>query len=90
MKMMQRSLIESSNLQSMTLTSPDHSHMRRVSSTGDLHSLETKQTLSSSPLATEGSFMEEANFKVGRYSPEERKQKILRYKLQSKEDTKKF
>ncbi|KAJ0716504.1 putative transcription factor C2C2-CO-like family [Helianthus annuus] len=83
MKMMQRSLIESSNLQSMTLTSPDHSHMRRVSSTGDLHSLETKQTnqtLSSSPLATEGSFMEEANFKVGRYSPEERKEKILRYK----------
>ncbi|KAI3828812.1 hypothetical protein L1987_02922 [Smallanthus sonchifolius] len=86
-KMMQRSLIESSNLQSLTLTSPDHGfssgHMRRVSSTGDLQSLETdqtSQTLSSSPLATKGSFMEEANLKVGRYSPEERKIRILRYK----------
>ncbi|KAI3703453.1 hypothetical protein L1987_73537 [Smallanthus sonchifolius] len=91
-KMMQRSLIESSNLQSLTLTSPDHgfysSHMRRVSSTGDLQNLETNQTsqtlssspLATSPLATKGSFMEEADLKVGRYSPEERKMRILRYK----------
>ncbi|KAK9048797.1 hypothetical protein SSX86_032236 [Deinandra increscens subsp. villosa] len=80
------SLIESSNLQSQFLISPDHgfsstsSHMRRVCSTGDLQSLKNSQrsqTLSSSPL---GSFMEEANFKVGRYSPEERKERILRYK----------
>ncbi|KAI3756414.1 hypothetical protein L1987_56234 [Smallanthus sonchifolius] len=83
------SLIESSNLQSQFLTSPDHgsssssSHMRRVCSTGDLQSLKVgqqSQRLSSSPLGTEGSFMEEANFKVGRYSPEERKERILRYK----------
>ncbi|XP_076953266.1 uncharacterized protein LOC143627302 [Bidens hawaiensis] len=83
------SLIESSNLPSMFLTSPDHgftsssSHMRRVCSTGDLQSLKNNhrnQALSSSPLAMEGSLMEEANFKVGRYSPEERKERILRYK----------
>ncbi|KAD4178383.1 hypothetical protein R6Q59_021974 [Mikania micrantha] len=83
------SLIESSNLQSQYLTSPDHgfssssSHMRRVCSTGDLQSLkdsQRSQILSSSPLGTEGSFMEEANFKVGRYSSEERKERISRYK----------
>ncbi|CAH1453637.1 unnamed protein product [Lactuca virosa] len=81
------SLIESSNLHSQVLTSPDHgfssSHMRRVCSTGDLQSLRPNQRserLSSSPLATEGSLMEEANFKVGRYSPEERKERILKYK----------
>ncbi|XP_076950525.1 uncharacterized protein LOC143623520 [Bidens hawaiensis] len=53
---------------------------RRACSTGDLHSLETSKTLSSSPLGTEGLLMEEANFKVGRYNPEERKERILRYK----------
>nr|XP_043630795.1 zinc finger protein CONSTANS-LIKE 5 [Erigeron canadensis] len=81
------SLIESSNYDSKVLKSNDHdfsaNHMRRVCSTGDLQSLKTNQTyqkLSSSPLATEGSFMEEANFKVGRYSQEERKERILRYK----------
>ncbi|KAI3505122.1 hypothetical protein L1887_27037 [Cichorium endivia] len=81
------SLIESSNLHSQGLTSPDHgfasSHMRRVCSTGDLQSSKSNKTgerLSSSPLAMEGSFMEESNFKVGRYSPEERKERILRYK----------
>ncbi|KAK9067967.1 hypothetical protein SSX86_012078 [Deinandra increscens subsp. villosa] len=84
-KMMQRGLIESSNLHSLSLTSPDHgclssSHMRRVCSTGDLHSLETKKALAPSALATQGSLIDEANFKVGRYSPEERKQRILRYK----------
>ncbi|KAL4565498.1 hypothetical protein LXL04_029596 [Taraxacum kok-saghyz] len=81
------SLIESSNLHSLSLTSPDHgftsNHMRRVCSTGDLQSLKPNQRgekLSSSPLATEGSFVEEVNFKVGRYSPEERKERILKYK----------
>ncbi|XP_071727617.1 uncharacterized protein [Rutidosis leptorrhynchoides] len=80
-------LIESSNLHSQVLTSPDHglssSHMRRVCSAGDLHSLksnQTSQSLSPSPLASEGSFMEAPNFKVGRYSPEERKERIWRYK----------
>ncbi|KAI3792411.1 hypothetical protein L2E82_06288 [Cichorium intybus] len=80
-------LIESSNLHSQLVTSPDHSfsssHMRRVCSTGDLQSPKVNQTsqrLSSSPLATESSFMEDANFKVGRYNAEERKEKILRYR----------
>nr|XP_043622664.1 uncharacterized protein LOC122594252 [Erigeron canadensis] len=70
------------------LTSHDHSfsstHMRRASSTGDLQSpnvSQTSQRLSTSPLATKStSFMEEANFKVGRYNAEERKDKISRYR----------
>ncbi|KAI3691802.1 hypothetical protein L6452_31604 [Arctium lappa] len=45
-----------------------------------LNSKETSERLSSSALGTEGSFMEEANFKVGRYSAEERKERILRYR----------
>ncbi|CAI9288853.1 unnamed protein product [Lactuca saligna] len=80
-------LIESQNLQAQSLTSPDqnfsYSHMRRVCSTGDLQSPkinQTSQRLSSSPLATESSFMDEANFKVGRYNAEERKEKIMRYR----------
>ncbi|KAL4592548.1 hypothetical protein LXL04_005548 [Taraxacum kok-saghyz] len=80
-------LIESANLHSQVVTSPDHSfsstHMRRVCSTGDLQSPKVNQTsqrLSSSPLSTESSFMEEANFKVGRYNAEERKEKIMRYR----------
>ncbi|KAJ9555138.1 hypothetical protein OSB04_009752 [Centaurea solstitialis] len=79
--------IESPNLNSQLLTSPDNcfssTHMRRVCSTGDLHSPKVNQTsqrLSSSPLATESSFMEDANFKVGRYNAEERKEKILKYR----------
>ncbi|KAF5816035.1 putative transcription factor C2C2-CO-like family [Helianthus annuus] len=74
------SLIESSSLHDFSSSS---SHMRKVCSAGDLQSLKNNhrsQTLSSSPLATEGSLMEEGNFKVGRYSPEERKERILRYK----------
>jgi hypothetical protein len=34
----------------------------------------------SGPLATESSFMEETNFKVGRYSAEERKERISKYR----------
>ncbi|KAK1436249.1 hypothetical protein QVD17_02028 [Tagetes erecta] len=77
------------NLNSLVLTSSDNcfssSHMRRVCSTGDLQSPkfnEASQRLSSSPLATEGSllFMDETNFKVGRYNAEERKEKILKYR----------
>ncbi|XP_024958758.1 putative zinc finger protein CONSTANS-LIKE 11 isoform X2 [Cynara cardunculus var. scolymus] len=44
------------------------------------NSKQTNEGLSSSALATEGSFMEEASFKVGRYSAEERKERILRYR----------
>ncbi|KAK4400875.1 hypothetical protein Sango_1193600 [Sesamum angolense] len=35
---------------------------------------------STSPLSTDKSFMEESNFKVGRYSAEERKERIDRYR----------
>lgn len=42
--------------------------------------LQTGNALSSSPLSTEKSFMDEANFKVGRYSAEERKERIQRYR----------
>lgn len=42
---------------------------------------ETRNVLSSTPLSTEGcSLMEEPNFKVGRYSAEERKERIHRYR----------
>ncbi|CAK9141923.1 unnamed protein product [Ilex paraguariensis] len=81
------SLLESPNFQTQVFSSPENSfttgQMRRVCSTGDLQKIKTAQTshmLSSSPLATERSFMEEANFKVGRYSAEERKEKIHRYR----------
>ncbi|KAJ0857244.1 putative transcription factor C2C2-CO-like family [Helianthus annuus] len=79
-------LIDAPYLDSRVLTSSDHSfssNMRRVCSTGDLHSQkvkETSQRLSSSPLSTESSFMEETNFKVGRYNAEERKEKIMKYR----------
>lgn len=42
--------------------------------------MQTRNVLSSSPLSGEKSFMEEANFKVGRYSAEERKERIDRYR----------
>ncbi|PSS09393.1 Zinc finger protein [Actinidia chinensis var. chinensis] len=81
------SLMESPNFQPQIMSSPENSfstgQMRRVFSTGDLQkikSTEANQRLSSSPLATESSFIEEANFKVGRYSAEERKERIHRYR----------
>ncbi|KAG8374994.1 hypothetical protein BUALT_Bualt10G0053400 [Buddleja alternifolia] len=78
-------VLESQNL---LLSSPEGSfssgQMRRVCSTGDLQKvkidMQTRNVLSSSPLSTEKSFMEEANFKVGRYSAEERKERIDRYR----------
>ncbi|CAN4077689.1 unnamed protein product [Withania somnifera] len=85
------SLIESPNYQtSATLSSPDENsfscgQMRRVCSTGDLQKLKTSQirnTLSSSSLSGERTFIEEAAniIKVGRYSAEERKERIHRYR----------
>ncbi|KAI7995178.1 Zinc finger protein CO3 [Camellia lanceoleosa] len=81
------SLMESSIFQPQVMSSPENNFstglIRRASSTGDLQKIKTNQAnqrLSSSPLATESSFMEEANFKVGRYSAEERKERIHRYK----------
>ncbi|KAF8013389.1 hypothetical protein BT93_I1285 [Corymbia citriodora subsp. variegata] len=69
------------------LSSPEHcllgGQIRRACSTGDLQSTGMAQTTPqsfSSPLATETSFTEEPNAKVGRYSAEERKEKILKYK----------
>ncbi|XP_062147113.1 uncharacterized protein LOC133854859 [Alnus glutinosa] len=57
--------------------------MRRVCSTGDLQNTKaphaTQRSFSSS-LAVESSFIEETNFKVGRYSAEERKEKISKYR----------
>lgn len=76
------SLMESPNFHTQVLSSSS-GQMRRVCSTGDLHSIKTsqmRQRLSSSPLATESSFMEEANSKVGKYSAEERKERIQRYR----------
>ncbi|KAG6389272.1 hypothetical protein SASPL_150737 [Salvia splendens] len=59
-------------------------HMRRVCSTGDLQKMKSdfqpRSALSSSALTAEKSFIEEANFKVGRYSAEERKERIDRYR----------
>ncbi|GAA0170628.1 hypothetical protein LIER_24851 [Lithospermum erythrorhizon] len=82
-------LMESTNFQNHVVSSPESSNfssnqMRRVCSTGDLHSMKTSQTrnvLSSSPLSTERSFIEDSvNMKVGKYSAEERKERIGRYR----------
>ncbi|GFP88910.1 zinc finger protein constans-like 5 [Phtheirospermum japonicum] len=82
-------VFESQDLQNQILSSPETGfsaggQIRRVCSTGDLQNvktnMETKNVLSSSPLSTEKSLMEEANFKVGRYSAEERKERIDRYR----------
>ncbi|XP_010255274.1 PREDICTED: uncharacterized protein LOC104596005 [Nelumbo nucifera] len=83
------SLVENPNseIQFVAVGSPENNKlsipMRRVCSTGDLQRINGTQVthgLSSSPLGTENSFMEEASLKVGRYSAEERKQRILRYR----------
>ncbi|XP_021820865.1 putative zinc finger protein CONSTANS-LIKE 11 [Prunus avium] len=74
------SLMESSTFQNQALSSPENSflagQMRRVSSTGDLQNFRTARN------PRESSVMEEAaaNFKMGRYSAEERKEKISKYR----------
>ncbi|KAL2544212.1 CCT motif family protein [Forsythia ovata] len=81
-------LFESHNLQNQLLNSPESSfscgQMRRVCSTGDLQKMkakmQTRNMLSSSPLSTVKSLIEEANVKAGRYSAEERKERIDRYR----------
>lgn len=75
------SIFESNNLHPQIF----EGQIRRVCSTGDLHKMKTNMQSrtvlsSSSPLSAEKSFMEEANFKVGRYSAEERKERIDRYR----------
>ncbi|XP_050378214.1 two-component response regulator-like APRR5 [Argentina anserina] len=75
------SLMESPNFQSQaaSLSSPESSyltsHMRRVSSTGDLQNSRTARN------PRESTAMEEAgNFKMGKYTAEERKERISKYK----------
>ncbi|KAL1225593.1 Zinc finger protein CONSTANS-LIKE 5 [Cardamine amara subsp. amara] len=74
-------MMDSSNLHYNTLNSPENAffsgQMRRVYSTGDLqNNIEMKRSSenTSAPLS------EEHNFKVGRYSAEERKEKISKYR----------
>ncbi|KAJ6714437.1 ZINC FINGER PROTEIN CONSTANS-LIKE 4 [Salix viminalis] len=82
------SLLESPNYQGQALSLPENNflagHLRRVCSTGDLQNInktpQTKQRSFSSPLATESSFVEDSNFKAGRYSAEERKERISKYR----------
>eukprot|EP01018_Ginkgo_biloba_P029937 Gb_36290 [translate_table: standard] len=61
---------------------PAFTSMRRVYSTGDIQTV-NEMPLGhgcGSPLTSEHSSYEDAGFKVGRYSVEERKQRIYRYK----------
>lgn len=70
------------------LSSPEHcllgGQFRRACSTGDLQqssvTLQSEPRSFSTPLAAESSLTEEANAKVGRYSAEERKERILKYR----------
>uniref|UniRef100_A0A6N2MD97 CCT domain-containing protein n=1 Tax=Salix viminalis TaxID=40686 RepID=A0A6N2MD97_SALVM len=81
-------LLESPNYQSQALSLPENDflagQLRRACSTGDLQNINraalTAERSFSSPLATESSFIEESNFKVGRYSAEERKERISKYR----------
>ncbi|KZV15358.1 zinc finger protein CONSTANS-like [Dorcoceras hygrometricum] len=79
------SVLETQNLHNQMLSPPAENsifssgQMRRVCSTGDLQNAKANHM----PKTSSGekySIMEEANFKVGRYSAEERKERIDRYK----------
>ncbi|KAK4260599.1 hypothetical protein QN277_003692 [Acacia crassicarpa] len=65
---------ETSFIQNQSLTSPDQTffipQMRRVCSTGDLQNIQETQT----------SNTEETSFKIGRYSAQERKERISKYR----------
>ncbi|XP_028799199.1 two-component response regulator-like APRR1 [Neltuma alba] len=67
-------LYETSFIQSHALSPPDHTffapQMRKVCSTGDLQNIQETQT----------SHTEETSFKVGRYSAQEKKEKISKYR----------
>ncbi|KAL0447918.1 UNVERIFIED_CONTAM: Zinc finger protein CONSTANS-LIKE 4 [Sesamum latifolium] len=58
--------------------------MTRICTTGDLQKgrtcVQTNNVSSTSPLPTDESFVEETSFKVCRYSAEERKERINRYR----------
>ncbi|KAL2902545.1 Zinc finger protein CONSTANS, partial [Bienertia sinuspersici] len=75
-------LLEVQNFQPEISSSFSNGHMRRVCSTGDLP-VGRACSSSASPLSGgggEGNMMEESNFKVGKYSAEERKERIDRYR----------
>ncbi|XP_010545551.1 PREDICTED: uncharacterized protein LOC104817876 isoform X2 [Tarenaya hassleriana] len=79
-------LVEPSNLHNQTLSSPENGflsgHMRRVCSTGDLQST-IRNLASQRSYSSENSsspFTEEPNFRIGRYSVEERKERISKYR----------
>ncbi|CAL9223956.1 unnamed protein product [Arabidopsis halleri] len=74
-------MMDSSNLNYNNLSSPENAffsgQMRRVYSTGDLqNNFEMQRSSENSTVP----FSEEQNFKVGRYSAEERKEKISKYR----------
>ncbi|XVE57923.1 hypothetical protein DITRI_Ditri04bG0128600 [Diplodiscus trichospermus] len=78
-------LMEPLNFQSQSLPEANFfaEQMRRASSTGDLESMKnvhTNQRSISTPFVIENSFLEEVPFKVGRYNPEERQEKISKYR----------
>ncbi|CAN0841229.1 hypothetical protein LINGRAHAP2_LOCUS3168 [Linum grandiflorum] len=74
--------------QNQLLSSPESNflagQLRRVCSTGDLQNTRRAKTMSqrslSSPLAMENSIREDSQMKVGRYSAEERQERILKYR----------
>ncbi|XP_061355304.1 two-component response regulator-like APRR5 [Gastrolobium bilobum] len=72
-------LIDSPKFQRHDTSSPEHTvfagQMRRVCSTGDLQNMQANHMSQ-----TEGPMLEEPNFKVGRYSAEEKKEKISKYR----------
>ncbi|XP_027362585.1 zinc finger protein CONSTANS-LIKE 10-like [Abrus precatorius] len=72
-------LMDFPNFQWHALNSPENTfvsgEMRRVCSTGDLQNMKATDMSH-----TESPFLEEANFKVGRYSAEERKERISKYR----------
>ncbi|XP_010533642.1 PREDICTED: uncharacterized protein LOC104809375 [Tarenaya hassleriana] len=76
-------LVESSNLHNQTLNSPENGflagHMRRVFSTGDLQNMRRSVGSNSRALGMENS-SSESNLKVGRYSAEERRERISKYR----------
>ncbi|XWS38334.1 hypothetical protein CRYUN_Cryun19dG0122400 [Craigia yunnanensis] len=81
------SLMEPQNFQGQALSMPENSffagQMRKVCSTGDLENMRnvpTNHRSISTPSAMENSFMEEAPFKVGSYNPEERQERISKYR----------
>ncbi|XP_074345706.1 zinc finger protein CONSTANS-LIKE 2-like [Apium graveolens] len=79
----QPQFIGSSGFNNQDFSSLDNSSsvkIRKVCSTGDLQSIKTRDRLSCSPLGTEKCYIEEANTKVVKYSAEERKERIERYR----------